>query len=135
MTSISYFNDINVCDKFYNAIKKYIGKHSKAVFSCEKDAYFKIHTKRKIITLMNMNYLVYTNNIYEWAYQIISNEIIPNTSHYNPYHKETENLTHLDFINELCKEIREILEEENYEIVDYNQFKCDILYFIYRLSK
>ena len=132
---MSYFTDKNYAIPFYTAIKKYIGKHNKVPFSCERDAYFKIHTGLKKIVLPNMMYYTYTNTMYEWAYYEMISEFIDGTEQYHPYYDETKKLTHLDFVDELCKEINKCLEELDYEIKDYNQFKCDVLYFIYRLSK
>lgn len=133
---MSYFADERYATPFYKTIKKYVGKkHNKAVFSFEKDAFFKINMGKKSILLPNMNYTNYTNVMYDWAYQSIVNMLIDGTniphSHYEYAHK----FTHLDFVNELCKEIQQCLDELDYDIKDYNQFKCDVLYFLYRISK
>lgn len=139
---MSYFTDKNYAVPFYTAIKKYIGKHHhKVPFSCEKDAYFRISTRNykrsamNKLVLPNMMYYAYTNAIYDWAYNEMISEFLNGTEQYHPYYDENKHLTHLDFVNELCKEINKCLEELDYEIKDYNQFKCDVLYFIYRLSK
>jgi hypothetical protein len=133
---MSYFADKRYAKPFYNAIRKYIGKHhNKAIFSFEKDAFFKINTGGKTLLLPNMNYSRYTDVMYDWAYKSIVNMLISGTDIPHPYYEQSKEFTHLYFVNELCKEIQECLEDLDYEIKDHNQFKCDVLYFLYRISK
>lgn len=133
---MSYFTNEKSARPFYNAIKKYIGKrYYKVPFSYEKEAYFRIDTGKGKLLLPNMAYQNYTNIMYEWAYDSIVSMLIEGTNVPHPYYEKSKNFVHLDFVNELCKEIQKCLDELEYEIKDYNQFKCDVLYFIYRLSK
>jgi len=52
----------------------------------------------------------------------------------NPIHITNEYVTNLQMVRDLCEPIMACLKRNNYTLLDINQFKEDMVYFMYRLS-